>query len=69
MDRKLKPLLYAEAAILDVWRLEFEPTPRLIVSELDSGRYVETATALAGAITYIEAPFPVSIDPADLILQ
>ncbi|MCX4581222.1 Uma2 family endonuclease [Streptomyces sp. NBC_01571] len=29
MDRKLKPLLYAEAAIPHFWRLEFDPAPRL----------------------------------------
>ncbi|WP_241539981.1 Uma2 family endonuclease [Streptomyces sp. M41(2017)] len=34
MDRKVKPLLYAEAVIPHFWRLEFEPAPRLIVSEL-----------------------------------
>lgn len=27
MDRKLKPLLYAEAAIPHYWRLEFDPAP------------------------------------------
>ncbi|MFD1275924.1 hypothetical protein ACFQ51_42650 [Streptomyces kaempferi] len=47
MDRKFKPLLYAEAAIPHFWRLEFDPAPRLIVSELQGGRYVETITALA----------------------
>lgn len=34
MDGKFKPLLYAEAAIPHFWRLEFDPAPRLIVSEL-----------------------------------
>jgi hypothetical protein len=66
MDRKFKPLLYAEAAIPHFWRLEFDPAPRLIVSELHAGRYVETTTALAGATTRINAPFPVDIDPAGL---
>ncbi|MFF0142804.1 Uma2 family endonuclease [Streptomyces sp. NPDC005227] len=69
MDRKLKPLLYAEAAIPHFWRLEFEPAPRLIVSELRDGRYVETATALTGITTQIRAPFPVDIDPAGLARQ
>lgn len=69
MDRKFKPLLYAEAAISHFWRLEFDPAPRLIVSELDSGRYVETTTALAGTTTQIEAPFPFEIDPAGLARQ
>lgn len=64
MDRKVKPLLYAEAAIPHFWRLEFEPPPRLIVSELDGGRYVERTTALAGTTAHIEVPFP--LDPATL---
>lgn len=69
MDRKVKPLLYAEAAIPHLWRLGFEPAPRLIVSELDGGRYVEKTTALTGAATRIEAPFPLDIDPAGLTRQ
>ncbi|MEU0823225.1 Uma2 family endonuclease [Streptomyces mirabilis] len=69
MDCKFKPLLYAEAAIPRFWRLEFDPAPRLIVSELHAGRYVETTTALAGATTRINAPFPVDIDPAGLTRQ
>ncbi|MEV4451251.1 hypothetical protein [Streptomyces mirabilis] len=69
MDRKFKPLLYAEAAIPHFWRLEFDPAPRLIVSELHAGRYVETTTAFAGATTRINAPFPVGIDPAGLTRQ
>ncbi|MGW7237105.1 Uma2 family endonuclease [Streptomyces sp. NPDC054804] len=69
MDRKVKPLLYAEAAVPHFWRLEFEPTPRLIVLELDGGRYVERTTALAGATTTIEAPFLVKIDPGGLARQ
>ncbi|WP_336052180.1 Uma2 family endonuclease [Streptomyces sp. CA2R101] len=66
MDRKLKPLLYAEAAIPHYWRLEFDPAPRLIISELDRGRYVETVTALPGVITSVKEPFPFEIDPAGL---
>lgn len=69
MDRKFKPMLYAEAAVPYFWRLEFDPAPRLIVSELDSGRYVESTTTLAGTTTRIDAPFPVDIDPAGLPRQ
>ena len=69
MDRKFKPLLYAEAAVPYFWRLEFEPAPRLIVSELQGGRYVETGTAVAGTTTRINAPFSVDIDPAGLVRQ
>ncbi|MFG2895227.1 Uma2 family endonuclease [Streptomyces sp. NPDC048248] len=66
MDRKLKPLLYAEAAIPHYWRLEFDPAPRLICSKLDGGRYVETATALPGAMTSLTEPFAFDIDPAGI---
>jgi Uma2 family endonuclease len=66
MDRKVKPLLYAEAAIPHYWRLEFDPTPRLICSELDAGRYVERATAICGTVTRIDSPFPFDIDPVGL---
>ncbi|MEK8175043.1 Uma2 family endonuclease [Streptomyces sp. M19] len=48
MDRKFKPMLYAEAAVPNYWRLEFDPAPRLFCGELDGGRYVEQATALPG---------------------
>lgn len=58
MDPKLKPLLFTEAAIPHYWRLEFDPAPRLIISELDNGRCVETATALTGAVTQAERPLP-----------
>ncbi|MFD7130236.1 Uma2 family endonuclease [Streptomyces sp. NPDC059894] len=29
MDRKIKPMLYAEAAVPHFWRLEFDPSPML----------------------------------------
>ncbi|WP_164541045.1 Uma2 family endonuclease [Streptomyces abyssomicinicus] len=69
MDRKIKPMLYAEAAIPYFWRLEFDPAPMLSAYTLDGGRYVERVTALAGTTTRIDAPFPVDIDPAGLTRQ
>ncbi|MER7760795.1 Uma2 family endonuclease [Streptomyces sp. NPDC097619] len=66
MDRKFKPMLYAEAGIEHYWRLEFDPAPRLIVCELVDGRYVERTTALPGTTTRIPRPFPFGIDPAGL---
>ncbi|MFR9674685.1 Uma2 family endonuclease [Streptomyces sp. TR06-5] len=69
MDRKVKPMLYAEAAIPHFWRLEFDPAPMLAVYELEGGRYVERTTALAGVTTHLDAPFPVAIDPAGLSRQ
>ncbi|MFF4830444.1 Uma2 family endonuclease [Streptomyces sp. NPDC001315] len=69
MDRKVKPMLYAEAAIPHFWRLEFDPAPMLAIYELQSGRYVERTTALSGATTRLDAPFPMAIDPAGLTRQ
>lgn len=69
VDRKFKPMLYAEAAIPHFWRLEFDPAPMLVVHELEDGRYVERTTALAGATTRLDIPFPVAIDPAELARQ
>ncbi|MEU0302770.1 Uma2 family endonuclease [Streptomyces sp. NPDC006175] len=69
MDRKVKPMLYAEASIPHFWRLEFDPAPMLVIYELQDGRYVERTTALAGATTHLDAPFPLAIDPAGLSRQ
>ncbi|MEV5809131.1 Uma2 family endonuclease [Streptomyces parvulus] len=69
VDRKVKPMLYAEAAIPHFWRLEFDPAPMLVTYELRGGRYAEQATALAGATTHLTAPFPLAIDPAGLSRQ
>ncbi|MFB7863832.1 Uma2 family endonuclease [Streptomyces sp. NPDC056069] len=66
-DRLLKPPYYAEAGIAHLWRLELEPAPALIVSELVSGRYVERAAAEAGQRTLVEKPFPVEVDPGELV--
>lgn len=68
-DRLLKPPYYAEAGIEHLWRLELEPVPALIVSELENGRYVERAVAEAGRTTLIEKPFPVEVDPGALVRQ
>ncbi|GAA2242750.1 hypothetical protein GCM10010145_06350 [Streptomyces ruber] len=42
------------------WRLEFDPAPMLVVHELEGGRYMERTTALAGATTHLDTPFPVA---------
>ena len=69
MDRRFKPMLYAEAGIPAYWRLESDPAPMLVISELHNGRYVEQTTALAGTVTRVDNPFPFEIDPAGLIHQ
>ncbi|MGY0060681.1 Uma2 family endonuclease [Streptomyces sp. LZ34] len=67
IDRLLKPPYYAEAGIEHLWRLELEPVPALIVSQLENGRYVERLAAEAGRTTLIEKPFPVEVDPGALV--
>ncbi|WP_031010493.1 Uma2 family endonuclease [Streptomyces sp. NRRL F-5727] len=68
-DRLLKPPYYAEAGIEHLWRLELEPAPALVVSELSDGRYVERVVAEAGRGTVVEKPFPVEVDPGRLVSQ
>ncbi|WP_428838206.1 Uma2 family endonuclease [Streptomyces roseofulvus] len=65
-DRLLKPPYYAEAGIEHLWRLELEPAPVLVVSELSEGRYVERV-AEAGRGTVVEKPFPVEVGPGRLV--
>lgn len=51
-----------------LWRLELEPTPTLIVSELKDGRYVERTVAEAGQSTLVEGPgFVIKVDPGQLV--
>jgi Uma2 family endonuclease len=69
VDRRFKPMLYAEAGIPGYWRLESDPAPMLVISELQRGRYVEQTTALSGAVTRVDEPFPFEIDPAGLARQ
>lgn len=69
MDRRFKPLLYTEAGIPAYWRLEADPAPVLVISELEGGRYLERTTGLSGAVTRIDDPFPFEIDPAGLVRQ
>jgi Uma2 family endonuclease len=67
IDRLLKPPYYAEAGIEHLWRLELEPTPALIVAELEAGRYVDRIVAEAGRDTLIEKQISVEVDPGRLV--
>ena len=66
MDRAIKPVMYAEAAIPVYWRVELQDTPRIVVSALSRDRYVTRSTVIAGTSGRITRPFAVDIDPADL---
>ncbi|ADI08042.1 hypothetical protein SBI_04922 [Streptomyces bingchenggensis BCW-1] len=67
IDRLFKPPFYADGGIEHLWRLELEPVPALIVSQLENGRYMERTVAEEGRMTLIEKPFPVEADPAALV--
>jgi Uma2 family endonuclease len=69
VDRTIKPLRYAEAGIPHYWRVEMQPTPRIIMGTLHRGRYMEQSVAIAGTITAVKTPFPFEIDPAGLAIQ
>lgn len=64
-DRAIKPDLYAEAGIPTYWRLELEPTPRLVASTLHGGQYAETATINAGQPGILTEPFAIELDPGE----
>jgi Uma2 family endonuclease len=68
-DRLIKPQLYADTGIGVYWRFELTPKPHIIVSELRRGRFIQTLTASAGELTVIPCPFPVELDPAELVRQ
>ncbi|MFF8375312.1 hypothetical protein ACF07V_04125 [Streptomyces sp. NPDC015661] len=55
------------AGIEHLWRLELEPAPALVVSELRDGRCAERLVAEAGRETAIDAPFPLRADPGALV--
>jgi Uma2 family endonuclease len=66
-DRKMKPALYATAGIPYYWRLELEPAPRLYCgTRHGSGGYTDH-TLTAGQAVDITEPFPLTIDPAQLL--
>jgi Uma2 family endonuclease len=67
MDRAIKPLMYAEAAIPVYWRVELKDTPKIVVCALSRGRYVTRTTLTAGIRGRITRPFAVELDPADMI--
>jgi Uma2 family endonuclease len=67
MDRAVKPVMYAEAAIPVYWRVELRDTPKIVVCALSRGRYVTRTTVTAGTRGRITRPFAVELDPADMV--
>lgn len=77
-DRTLKPAKYAAAGIPHFWRLEMvrfrglgiDRLPVLFTYALDADReYRLTRRLAAGTAAKIEEPFPVTLDPADLVVS
>lgn len=69
-DRFIKPRLYAAAGVSAYWRFELDPSPRIVVHTLGAdGQFAETTTALAGAITNLDDPFPIEVDPGLLVVR
>ena len=65
-DRKMKPAMYSAAGIPHFWRVELDPAARLYAGQLHAGTYSDTIVP-AGMPARIEQPFPIDIDPGDLL--
>lgn len=67
--RAIKPDLYAEAGIPVFLRVDLEPSPQMSVYLLDGTTYRLATTLVAGIVGSFDEPFPVRLDPADLIAR
>lgn len=75
LDRMVKPSVYAEAGVPCLWRVELGPFPGqgtaelpvVLVHRLVDGGYREVARLSAGSRGATDAPYPVDLDPADLL--
>lgn len=68
-DEGLKAVAYARAGIPIYWRIEPDEGPILYVYELNGDHYDPPTAYKAGTVANLTAPFPVSFDPADLLLR
>jgi len=68
MDRLVKPAMYAEAGIATYWRIEREGNELTILEHaLDGDAYGINATVHSGQRHEFERPFPIGLNPADLL--
>ncbi len=66
-DRFRKPGQYAVAGIPTYLRVELDD-PHVVAYRIGSdGRYVECARAYPGELLTLDEPFPITLDPADLL--
>ncbi|HST66386.1 MAG TPA: Uma2 family endonuclease [Mycobacteriales bacterium] len=68
IDRREKPLRYAEVGIPHLWRIELEGdrSPYVVRFGLRGGTYRELGTVHAGAEETVDIGFPVTLRPAEL---
>ncbi|SHN34341.1 Uma2 family endonuclease [Cryptosporangium aurantiacum] len=64
LDRKLKPLVYAEYGVPQYWRIELEPELIATIYRLEDGAYTEVSR---GPRIEVTEPFPFSVNLADLM--
>lgn len=71
VDRREKPVRYAEAGIPHFWRVELEGdrAPYVVRYGLDGSgtKYVELGTVYAGDTETVDIGFPVTLRPAELV--
>ena len=68
IDRREKPIRYAEAGIPHFWRVELEGdrSPYVARYGLDGDRYAELGTVWSGEEETVDIGFPVTLRPAEL---
>ena len=70
LDRREKPIRYAEVGIPHFWRVELEGdrSPYVVRYRLDESgaKYVELGTLFAGEEETVDVGFPVTLRPAEL---
>jgi Uma2 family endonuclease len=67
MDRTAKPVLYAQAGILNFWRVEVVNGPSVTAYCLEGDNYKESGSAQAGQTLTVAEPFEIKLDPGGLI--
>ncbi|WP_429418545.1 Uma2 family endonuclease [Nocardia sp. GAS34] len=58
---------YAETGIPQYWIIDLDPRPQIAVHSLVDGAYGRPVTFYAGEKLHIDAPFPVALDPGELL--